>query len=187
MDLVATNTYDAPLSFGGVIGIVIASCALGLVWAFINYLGVKKINLEGGQGEYESLASEVSEGQVKLLLELGTKISEVKCGVSLGSQRILEAGVSRLHYFCWCDVFHHLRSRGKVRTCLHCLRLCHRSSYLHGLRPYRYVHRHIHKLQSYLLRQKRTSRRLQNCLQRRMRHGLRSRFARPHEYTSTLI
>lgn len=69
-------SYDSPLSLAGVIVIVIISCVLGILWAFFNYLGVKKIDLKGGQqGEYQGLA-EASDAQIKLLLELGDKISE---------------------------------------------------------------------------------------------------------------
>lgn len=58
--------------------IVVIASALGLVWAFVSYLGVKKIDLKNGQqGEYENLNNEATEHQIKLLLELGEKISEV--------------------------------------------------------------------------------------------------------------
>lgn len=33
------------LSMSAVIGIVIASCVIGLIWAWINYLSVKKVQV----------------------------------------------------------------------------------------------------------------------------------------------
>ena len=62
MDIVATIdagkavVAQSPLSMGGVIGIVIASCAIGLVWAVFNYLQVKKVKIgQGSTGAYESV------------------------------------------------------------------------------------------------------------------------------------
>jgi hypothetical protein len=63
---------------GGVIGIVIASCVVGLLWAFWNYLQVKKVQIgQGSTGAYESVG-DVNESEVQVLLEIGDKISEVK-------------------------------------------------------------------------------------------------------------
>lgn len=150
--------YNSPLGLGGVIVIVIVSCVLGLVWAFFNYLGVKKIDLQHGQqGEYEGLANETTEAQVKLLLELGTKISEVLIRLSVGSEGVPEAGVPGVHHFCWCHVLHHLRSRRAVRPRLHRLRVRDRRHHLDRLRSHRHDDRHLHQLQSHLLCQARPS------------------------------
>jgi len=46
----------APLSFDAVIGVVIASCVLGLIWSAYNVLLVNKIDVQAGfDGESESL------------------------------------------------------------------------------------------------------------------------------------
>jgi hypothetical protein len=78
-DAIDHSQWDAPLNMTGVILIVIVSCVVGLVWAFVSYLGVKKIDVKNGQqGEYEQGLNEgATEHQVKLLLEIGEKISEV--------------------------------------------------------------------------------------------------------------
>jgi hypothetical protein len=54
MDIVTQLTADveacqAPLSFGSVTIIVIVSCVLGLAWAAVNFMSVKKINVETGE------------------------------------------------------------------------------------------------------------------------------------------
>jgi amino acid transporter len=43
--LATTQPGGSMLSFNAIVWIVIGSCILGLIYAFINYLGVKKINL----------------------------------------------------------------------------------------------------------------------------------------------
>lgn len=54
MDILNQLTVDnqegclAPLSFSGVIGVVIASCVLGLIWAAYNVILVNRINVEKG-------------------------------------------------------------------------------------------------------------------------------------------
>lgn len=69
MQAIDPLAYDASLSMTGVVIIVVLAAVLGLVWAFISYLGVKKIDLKNGQqGEYENLNNEASEHQIKLLL-----------------------------------------------------------------------------------------------------------------------
>lgn len=51
---------------------------MGLLWAAFNFMSVKKINVERGEdGESDSLIGGVTEGQKKLLIELGDKISNV--------------------------------------------------------------------------------------------------------------
>lgn len=155
--LLADADYNAPLSMAGVIIIVIVSCVLGLVWAFVNYLGVKKIDLlHGQQGEYEGLANETTEAQVKSLLDIGSKISEVAISLTLGRQGVPQAGVPGLHHFCWCDVLHHLRRCRAVRCRLHRLRLRGGRRHLHCLRSHRHDDRHLHQLQGHLLCQTRT-------------------------------
>ena len=68
---------------GGVIGVVIGACVAGLIWAYINYVMVKKINVSSGStGLYESVVdgpehNEVSEEECKVINEIGEKISEV--------------------------------------------------------------------------------------------------------------
>ena len=39
---------QAPLSFGATIGIVIACCVLGLIWAIVNMISVNKIDVRKG-------------------------------------------------------------------------------------------------------------------------------------------
>lgn len=47
---------QSPLDMNGVIGIVISSCAVGLIWAFWNYLAIKKVPIgTGSTGLYESV------------------------------------------------------------------------------------------------------------------------------------
>ena len=78
MDIV-TNAVEkvpedcyAPLDFGTCSIIVIACCVLGLIWAVINVILVKKIDVErGSDGESDSLVGDIPEGQKQLLLELG--------------------------------------------------------------------------------------------------------------------
>lgn len=65
MDILTHLTADngaceAPLSFGAVTIIVIVSCVLGLAWAAVNFLSVKKINVETGEGgESDSLIGDI--------------------------------------------------------------------------------------------------------------------------------
>lgn len=74
---------QSPLSMNGVIAIVISACAVGLVWAFWNYLGVKKVPIRtGSTGLYESVTDgaggqEVTESETRVINEIGEKISEV--------------------------------------------------------------------------------------------------------------
>lgn len=72
------ESCQAPLSFSGVVGIVISCCILGLLWALFNVISVNKIDVEKGvDGESESLVGDIPENQKRLLLELGEKISNV--------------------------------------------------------------------------------------------------------------
>jgi hypothetical protein len=70
-----------------VIGIVIGSCAIGLVWAWLNYLMVKKVQVNSeATGLYESVVDgpenrEVTESEGKVVSEIGEKISEVIYGI----------------------------------------------------------------------------------------------------------
>jgi len=68
----ATSSCEAPFSFGTVTIFVIISCVLGLVWAAFNFMSVRKIDVERGEdGESDSLIGAITEGQKKLLIELG--------------------------------------------------------------------------------------------------------------------
>lgn len=68
---------------GGVIGIVIGACVAGVIWAYINYVMVKKVNVNSGStGLYESVVDgpehkEVTEEESRVINEIGEKISEV--------------------------------------------------------------------------------------------------------------
>ena len=82
--MAGANPVDqSPLSMGGVIGIVIGSCVAGLIWAYINYVMVKKVNVNSGStGLYESVVDgpehkEVTEEESRVINEIGEKISEV--------------------------------------------------------------------------------------------------------------
>lgn len=68
------STCSAPVSFQGVIGIVVASCVLGLLWALHNYRLVKEIDVRQENSEDMGIM-EISKGQKDLLIELGFKIS----------------------------------------------------------------------------------------------------------------
>lgn len=67
---------------GGVIGIVIGACVAGVIWAYINYVMVKKVNVNSGStGLYESVVDgpehkEVTEEESRVINEIGEKISE---------------------------------------------------------------------------------------------------------------
>lgn len=101
----------APLSFTGVIALVIISCVLGLLWSAYNILLVNKINVETGyDGESESLVGDIPEEQKKLLIELGEKISNVSHFISLGCYRVLEARIPYLYHLCSYYVHRHLAS-----------------------------------------------------------------------------
>jgi hypothetical protein len=94
MDIVQQLTVDdatceASLDFGTVTLIVIITCVLGLIWAAYNFYLVRKINVERGEdGESDSLIGDIPEGQKKLLIELGEKISNVISLLNLGRYRI---------------------------------------------------------------------------------------------------
>lgn len=61
------------------IAVIITSCVLGLAWAIVNFLQVKKINVEGsGDTSTGQLVENISEEQRKLLIELGDKIANVR-------------------------------------------------------------------------------------------------------------
>lgn len=70
---------------GGVIGIVVSACVIGLVWAALNYLMVRRVQVGyGSTGNYESVDgenTEVSESEARVILEIGEKISEVEVSV----------------------------------------------------------------------------------------------------------
>ena len=66
---VAEAECQAPLPFGGVVGVVIACCVLGLLWSIVNILSVNKINVEQGiDGESDSLVGDIPESQKKLIV-----------------------------------------------------------------------------------------------------------------------
>jgi len=68
----STPSCEAPFTFGTVTIFVIISCVLGLVWAAFNFISVRKIDVERGEdGESDSLIGAITEGQKKLLIELG--------------------------------------------------------------------------------------------------------------------
>ena len=53
------------LSMNAVIGIVIGSCVIGVIWAYINYLGVKKVQVgDNYSGIYESVVNEPGSKEV---------------------------------------------------------------------------------------------------------------------------
>ena len=80
---------QGPLSMSGVVIIVVVCCVLGIVWAGFNFMLVRKIDVEkGSDGESDSLVGDIPEGQKKLLLELGEKISTVITFFILGCNRI---------------------------------------------------------------------------------------------------
>ena len=52
----AGDVPQSPMSMGGVIGIVVSSCVVGLIWAAWNYLMVRKVQVGyGSTGAYESV------------------------------------------------------------------------------------------------------------------------------------
>lgn len=76
-------TCEAPLSMAGVVGLVVTCCLAGLVWAIRNVRKVTAIDLNHTSDinldEADSISSNehVASSQKQLLLELGSKISEV--------------------------------------------------------------------------------------------------------------
>ena len=57
---VAQSDCQAPIPFGGVVGVVIACCVAGLLWSIVNIVAVNKINVEQGiDGESDSLVGDI--------------------------------------------------------------------------------------------------------------------------------
>jgi uncharacterized protein HemX len=66
------------LDYSASIAVIIVSCVLGLAWAVVNFIQVRKINVEGsGDTSTGQLVENISEEQRKLLIELGDKIANV--------------------------------------------------------------------------------------------------------------
>lgn len=66
-------------NYGASIAVIIVSCVLGLAWAVVNFLQVKKINVENsGDSSTGQLVENITEEQRKLLVELGDKIANVR-------------------------------------------------------------------------------------------------------------
>lgn len=72
------DTCRAPLDFGGSAALIIVCCVIGIIWAIINYRLVKKIDVGLGVGGEHGAIIDISSDQKDLLVELGSKISEVK-------------------------------------------------------------------------------------------------------------
>ncbi len=79
-EIVSRNLQDSdpgcqsPLPMGGVIAVVIVCCVLGLIWAFVNVVLVKRINVKKGMSDKDSdslSSGDLSEHQKTLLIELG--------------------------------------------------------------------------------------------------------------------
>ena len=83
----ASAPANSILSMSAVIGIVIGSCVIGLLWAWLNYTQVKSVQISSeSTGLYESVVDgpenkEVKESESKVILEIGEKISEVNVDV----------------------------------------------------------------------------------------------------------
>jgi amino acid transporter len=59
IESVATSYPNSILSMNAIIGIIIGSCVIGVIWAYINYLGVKKVQVgDNYSGIYESVVNE---------------------------------------------------------------------------------------------------------------------------------
>lgn len=58
--------------------VIIISCVLGIVWAIVNYVLVKRINVsDETHTAHGTLINDITPEQRKLLIELGDKISNV--------------------------------------------------------------------------------------------------------------
>ena len=136
-----TDTCKAPLSFSAVIGLVIAFCVLGLIWAFINMVSVNKIDVEKGiDGESDSLVGDISEEQKQLLIELGEKISNVKIINKVGCNGILETIVFDLPYIRIYHVLCHMVF--DLGTTVYCICIRHWSINFNMLWSYWYDYCH---------------------------------------------
>jgi len=72
------------ISFGLAVGLIYASCGIGLLWALINYLEVKKVNLhEGSGGDYTALSDDGGRKKIEVMLAIGEYISRVRLSFSL--------------------------------------------------------------------------------------------------------
>ncbi len=97
---VLNSACRSPLNFTWEWIIIISCCVLGLIWAAYNIMLVLKIKVrEGITGDKEDDAkrNDISQHQKDLLIELGVKISEVQFYLNVGSQIILESGISDLY------------------------------------------------------------------------------------------
>lgn len=110
LEAAISSACKSPLSFTWEWIIIIACCVLGLLWAAVNIWLVLKINVrEGKTGDKEddSKTNTVTPHQKELLIELGTKISEVTYFSNLGSQIIPQGRVSHLPNLRSHHVLHH--------------------------------------------------------------------------------
>lgn len=58
--------------------VIIISCVLGIGWAVLNFMQVRKVDVSSSEGgSRSSLVSNVTEEQRQLIIELGDKIANV--------------------------------------------------------------------------------------------------------------
>lgn len=68
-----TGAGEAILSFPGAIVLAFVFCILGLVWAFVNYLSIRAVNLDYPPNRPLG----ITDAQHRSLLDIGRKIDEV--------------------------------------------------------------------------------------------------------------
>lgn len=67
------------ISLAASVVLIYVCCVIGLLWAFLNYLQVKSINLlENSGGDYQTLTDEGGKHKVENMLAIGEYIARVK-------------------------------------------------------------------------------------------------------------
>ena len=141
---------------------IIVFCVLGIIWAFINYRLVKKIDVGLGVGGEHGAIVDLSSDQKELLIELGTKISDVSKSNISGCEGISQARILHLFDLCRHNVRRNLGF--DCRRSLHCHCFLGRSHRFYYLRSHWHDDRHSGQLQNHFLCQRKSIRSLQNCL-----------------------